>query len=177
MKANATDTAISTLQERRTALQRSIQDWYGVQNAYMPAALTQRSSRLADDNKGLEGSTHAEDMPILMPSDIGDPGLRNAGCVGTVIDKERQYATARMKDSLVNVRRFLCIKAAVIQKMKHSMAGMEIRIVFIPCSPMSRPKRRHMFPNAPCFGDEEAPAIRQRIPNIIRGRQGPGSHR
>ncbi|EIN09765.1 hypothetical protein PUNSTDRAFT_133533 [Punctularia strigosozonata HHB-11173 SS5] len=122
LKANATDTATSTLQERRTALYRSIQEWYSVQNSYMPAAITRRSSRLAENDETSDAIIKAEHLPILMPSDIPD-ALRISGCVGGVVDMEKQYVIARMKDGLVNVRRFLGVRASVRQKIKHSMGG------------------------------------------------------
>ncbi|EIN04247.1 hypothetical protein PUNSTDRAFT_138639 [Punctularia strigosozonata HHB-11173 SS5] len=101
MKANATDTAMSTLQERRTALYRSIQNWYDVQDSYMPAAITRRSPRRAESGEEFEATIRAENLVILMPSDIALPELRNSGCVGDVIDKERQTAARRkMKHSL-----------------------------------------------------------------------------
>ncbi|EIN09881.1 hypothetical protein PUNSTDRAFT_36825, partial [Punctularia strigosozonata HHB-11173 SS5] len=126
LKVNPTENAMSTLQERHTALHRSIQSWYEVQNSYMPVAITRRSPPLAENDEE-SGATRAENMLLLMPSDIDTLELRNTGCVGDVVDKERQYATARMKDGLVNVRHFLCVRTAARRKMKHSLGGMEAR--------------------------------------------------
>ncbi|EIN10159.1 hypothetical protein PUNSTDRAFT_64703, partial [Punctularia strigosozonata HHB-11173 SS5] len=126
LKANATDTAKSSLQERRTALQRSIQNWYDVQDSYMPVAITRRSPRRAEGGEESGVTNRAEDLAILMPSDIDVPELRRSGCIGDVINKEKQYAMARMKDGLINVRHFLCIRSAARRKMKHSLGGMEV---------------------------------------------------
>ncbi|EIN05220.1 hypothetical protein PUNSTDRAFT_75047 [Punctularia strigosozonata HHB-11173 SS5] len=120
LKSNATDTATSSLQERRTALHRSIQEWYNIQNSYMPAAITRHSSHPEGNDEA--SSIKAENLPIMMPSDIPAP-LRIAGCIGGVIDMEKHYATARMKDGLINIRRFLCVRSSVRQKIKHSVGG------------------------------------------------------
>ncbi|EIN03594.1 hypothetical protein PUNSTDRAFT_78016, partial [Punctularia strigosozonata HHB-11173 SS5] len=118
-KAHATEAAKATLQERRAAFRRRVFEYYQIQNIYMPGYIEERTSQLGEDDLGSGDAINAENLPILLPSDL-KAMLRSKGCLPGIVDTEKRYAEALLKDSLVNVRRFQRLVASVRQKMKHT---------------------------------------------------------
>ncbi|EIN09249.1 hypothetical protein PUNSTDRAFT_134412 [Punctularia strigosozonata HHB-11173 SS5] len=118
-KVNATEAAKATLQERRAAFRRRVFEFYEIQSIYMPGCVEERTSRLGDDIVNSGDAINAENLPLLLPSDL-KAGLRSKGCLPGIVDTEQRYAEALLKDSLVNVRRFQRLVVSVRQKMKHT---------------------------------------------------------
>ncbi|EIN11591.1 hypothetical protein PUNSTDRAFT_62212 [Punctularia strigosozonata HHB-11173 SS5] len=117
-KSSANEGAKANLQEKRAAFRRRAFEFYEVQNVYMPGSITLRSEQLSgEDGSGM--TKKAEDLPILLPSDLDEP-RRDCGCLGGVTDTERRFADAMMKDSLINVRRYLRTLTTLRQKTKHT---------------------------------------------------------
>jgi hypothetical protein len=110
------------IQERSIALRRSIFEFYEVQNIYMPGALGQLSSTLSESNEESRSLDMAQDLPIILPSDL-PIAIRNAGCIRGVTKIEERYANARMRDALCNIRRYRRIFVAIRQKLKHQING------------------------------------------------------
>ncbi|EIN06473.1 hypothetical protein PUNSTDRAFT_136333 [Punctularia strigosozonata HHB-11173 SS5] len=108
----------ATLQEKRATFRRRVFDFYEVQNVYMPGSIAIRSAKLSGDD-GSDASKQAEDLPILLPSNL-DEARREYGCLGGVTDTERRFADAMMRDGLINVRRFLRTLGMLRRKAKHT---------------------------------------------------------
>lgn len=84
----------------------------------MPGSITLRSEQLSGED-GSGTTKKAEDLPILLPSDLDEP-RRDCGCLGGVTDTERRFADAMMRDSLINVQRYLRTLTTLRQKTKHT---------------------------------------------------------
>jgi hypothetical protein len=148
--------------ERSAALRRSIFDFYKVQDVYMPGALGRRSEALADNDEELGFLHAAEHLPVILPSDLPE-AIRSSGCLRGVVEIEKRYADARMKDALCNVRRYRRILVAIQHKFKHQKNGTSSEIPFSHFRTLSfyfSTAGRHTISDRNCWSRKKAEPCR-----------------
>lgn len=101
----------TVLVERRTRLMRMLARLRSIQQTYMPAAI-QVLSKGQSSNETT--SKHAEDVPIIFPSDLPLLQRSEPGCRADLVSIEEDLREAQLRTSLQNLRTHLHMKSRLL---------------------------------------------------------------
>ncbi|TDL14368.1 hypothetical protein BD410DRAFT_734211 [Rickenella mellea] len=97
------------MQQKRSALQRRIFNWYKIQSIYMPGVVLLRAEvSPTDDDRS--GAHKPETIHLLLPSQIS-AAERAAVCLPDLVDKEFRLRVGQCDDALHQIRRLLRIRS------------------------------------------------------------------
>ncbi|KAJ7204381.1 hypothetical protein GGX14DRAFT_569495 [Mycena pura] len=115
---HAQSTALKiNLRSAQQRLNRGIQKFRKLQATYCPAALFCLVAL------NIPANTLAEDIPLVLPSDLSEEQRAGGGCAEGLLQLEREMREAQCRTALVSLRMQLSIKARfLIYKKNHSRA-------------------------------------------------------
>jgi hypothetical protein len=113
-KKTKTSKQKADIEDKRTSLLKTIQNWREVQLAYMPQA----ASFIASTSVPGE----AEQVPLYLPSSL-PPHIRNQAELRDISDKEQRLREAQADDSLAHIRRLRRVIQGMWQFKKISISG------------------------------------------------------
>lgn len=108
------------LEERRTGLQRRINQFREVQIAYSPCIATLLPVGGGQAENEVRNQVHPEDIPLHLPSSL-PASLRHS--ITTLADKERRLREAQCDDALSDIRRQRRILTGLVQFKRLNLAG------------------------------------------------------
>jgi hypothetical protein len=112
------------MERRRVSLFDRIETWRSIQLLYMPviSQLRQINSTRTDALPTDQDSEKPESLQLWLPSSVPS-GLREAGCVDGLLDKECRLRLAEADDALIALRRQLRITTGVFNYKKTHVSG------------------------------------------------------
>lgn len=109
-KSFETSAQKTILVERRTKIMRLLGRLRAIQQVYMPAAINYLTERQPTDSN----PEHAEDAPIVFPSDLPPSQRCDPACRADLASYEEQLREAQLRAALQNLRTHLHMKSRLL---------------------------------------------------------------
>ncbi len=123
----------ASLQERRNVLQARLNNWFKIQNIYIPVAQTLRGVQNGDDDGAgghlesydlesaspLSTDIDAEKAKLFLPSQLPS-SLWSTGCMPGLHEIELKLRIAQASDALEQMKQHLCVHSGLVHyKVRH----------------------------------------------------------